>query len=704
MIIIDYQIERDEGNETVIYKPKLLPKQFENVVYIKGPNSSGKSTYLNLIALAFWGNKLTELDRTLKNKLDNLLDLEHQKLTFDISVDNPQMGIRLISQKNNPLNLDVSVKMVSNGLEIPISADSFFREFRLIYDIPSNPLDRLQELLNDLKVSQSEIGIKIGELKETVRFLIEEITNSRDPEKLLEITKKCEEYENYINEFNEEISIIQQYRDKLRKYYLYRSYYQYQNESIEKASLLDKLKNDLQKAKKQGITDTKIQTNLEKRIQTTKQDIIESKHKVISILEKYVTKDNYEHFRAFKNASLDNEIYHSDIYQTLRKKSKHFLDILQDLLKNEENVRHRDLDAIDVYRKLLATLSEILFNKVTLPGVDQTVEIFKKNISDELKQYEAFEQTLQDIKECINQIDNFNLLLNTCIQLVNEYKNISKSVPEPDVKGIYEIQKEIQLVMKQITELDKKIEKIRAQLIRYHLDPAMPPTLIYNSNQDIDIAPFINQSESSIESEISKMDAQLLSKTKKRERFSELLRTKKEEKIKMKSKDTHIYFNYKVELENFYDVIKNLEQRFKKKFTDNIMSIINNSRLTSDDKVYAGFLGRLLAKKIYSIIYIDKEYLITNVDLIRRIIQTESDKVIKFDDLGTGQSQAAFLQGKLAMNEDKKIIALFDEVAMMDESSLAPVKQKIKRLYEEKKLFMAIIVQKSETVSVEPLL
>ena len=38
------------------------------------------------------------------------------------------------------------------------------------------------------------------------------------------------------------------------------------------------------------------------------------------------------------------------------------------------------------------------------------------------------------------------------------------------------------------------------------------------------------------------------------------------------------------------------------------------------------------------------------------------------------------------MSENKKIIALIDEVAMMDETTLEPIKQKLKTLYEEEKL------------------
>jgi len=108
MINVDYRIERDEGNEHVIYEPKLLPTEYENVVYIKGPNSSGKSTLLNLIATGFYGKNLSEndIDKSLRRKILSLLDLDHQKLLFDISIDHPKLGWELSASKSNPNPFD----------------------------------------------------------------------------------------------------------------------------------------------------------------------------------------------------------------------------------------------------------------------------------------------------------------------------------------------------------------------------------------------------------------------------------------------------------------------------------------------------------------------------------------------------------------------------------------------------------------------
>ena len=177
--------------------------------------------------------------------------------------------------------------------------------------------------------------------------------------------------------------------------------------------------------------------------------------------------------------------------------------------------------------------------------------------------------------------------------------------------------------------------------------------------------------------------------------------------ILMESKSPHAYYKYLQILECYLQKIQRLEQRFKKQYNlyiDDIIKGENLRKLSDDEKKYIELVGKFLAAKMHTLKHIDKEYEISNINMLEKRIYTTTNKEIFFADLGTGQSQAAFLTAKLAMNDKKKIIALFDEVAMMDENSLKPVKEKIIDLYMRKKLFMAIIVQKNDVVKVESLL
>ena len=84
MIKFAYKIIRDEQDKTVKYEPKLIPRELPNLVYIEGPNSIGKSTLLNIIALSLHGLKKEGLNPALAHRLKNLVSSSYQKVTFDI--------------------------------------------------------------------------------------------------------------------------------------------------------------------------------------------------------------------------------------------------------------------------------------------------------------------------------------------------------------------------------------------------------------------------------------------------------------------------------------------------------------------------------------------------------------------------------------------------------------------------------------------
>ena len=87
MINYDYKIEREEDEKggIVEYIPDKIPKELPPIVYIEGPNSSGKSTLLHIISLGFYGLKNDAITPDLKDKMDNLLNSK-SKLNFRGSI------------------------------------------------------------------------------------------------------------------------------------------------------------------------------------------------------------------------------------------------------------------------------------------------------------------------------------------------------------------------------------------------------------------------------------------------------------------------------------------------------------------------------------------------------------------------------------------------------------------------------------------
>ena len=66
--------------------PNQLPKSLPNLVKVEGPNSSGKSTLLNIIAAAFYGLQNQSIHRSLMQRLRNLVESDHQTVEFSVTI------------------------------------------------------------------------------------------------------------------------------------------------------------------------------------------------------------------------------------------------------------------------------------------------------------------------------------------------------------------------------------------------------------------------------------------------------------------------------------------------------------------------------------------------------------------------------------------------------------------------------------------
>jgi len=138
MLEYDYLIQRNEGNSEVKYAPLAIPKTLPNLVYIEGPNSSGKSTLLNFIALGLHGIENRNLNPVLLEKLKTILNSDHQKINFCFTITDEKNDLKLIAKKENVNTNEIKLyeeTPAGNKLLIP---EIFEKKYDLIYDIPNN--------------------------------------------------------------------------------------------------------------------------------------------------------------------------------------------------------------------------------------------------------------------------------------------------------------------------------------------------------------------------------------------------------------------------------------------------------------------------------------------------------------------------------------------------------------------------------------
>ena len=157
MLNIDYELKRQEGagHERKFHVDEGLKTINSNAVYIEAPNAKGKSTFLNIIAIAFYGDRLEETDsrisQSLRSDIEYINTRENQNYTFKVAITSKDGSIQLISTKDNPNSDDIEVKEIINGKEKYLPVSTFKDEYFLIYDIPEDPLNRITEILSGVK-------------------------------------------------------------------------------------------------------------------------------------------------------------------------------------------------------------------------------------------------------------------------------------------------------------------------------------------------------------------------------------------------------------------------------------------------------------------------------------------------------------------------------------------------------------------------
>lgn len=186
MIEFDYTLTVDMGTEKKTHRPPGgMPKKLNNIFRLQGPNSSGKSTLMNMIALASHGLKKGKIPNSVKSRMEELVKPGYKDLGFELYIQDPVTKRALKSTKKMGDPGVIVRESVDGGNNFSIiAADQFEKKYNLIYDIPENPVGRLNELIREIKEVQNSFGRDIRTFQFFVEKLSEKINNARSPENI----------------------------------------------------------------------------------------------------------------------------------------------------------------------------------------------------------------------------------------------------------------------------------------------------------------------------------------------------------------------------------------------------------------------------------------------------------------------------------------------------------------------------------------
>ncbi len=687
MIQFDYSLEVDMGTEKRTYNPpKEIPKELKNIFRIQGPNSSGKSTLMNIIAIASHGLTKGKIPPSIRSRMEELVKPGYKDLEFEMTISDPVSKRALkSSKKKGETEVKVRESLDGGNSFSIIIADNFEKKYNLIYDIPENPVGRLNELTGEIKTVQNLFVGKTSEFQRYVEKTSNEIGNSMGPEEIKKLEDDLKFEEEALKKYNLEPEKAE--LASLKKLMVAYKLKEYNDKAEEAERIFNNAKKEIKnsddsKAEKEYSKKTK---ELSKKVQS----VSSSKFELVT----EANKCNYPKFDELKNAmdgigrDANAVIKRGGIPQSCVdavSEVKNFADSISSSSKGE---------SLRAMLEVIRVLDQYVDKNIELPEIgllDEFLQNFKKKYKEMNSEYDikSLKMISQKAKDIIGWVAEINQLVPTII-------------PPPEDKT-ESFEKE-----QHLDDLESQYKRANGNRSDYVSKVSFEMGISLVNLDDV-----INQCYSILGDEYkeksfneikdahdSKNNSIMRSESEKNNISSRTERLR--EKInKEKSKQASPYIEYKNEIKELQNQVSELMKS---------MNSANHKLEAVERKSYGSFqsddpffksVWSYLGKRLKNIRHLDKEYDVSEVDLIDGIIITSDKTIIHLSDMGTGQSQLSYLKGLLSADDNRMVIALFDEVSTMTDSTLNVLFQEFEKLQKEGKLMVGMTVSPADEIEV----
>lgn len=386
-----------------------------------------------------------------------------------------------------------------------------------------------------------------------------------------------------------------------------------------------------------------------------------------------------------------------------------FSSIIDNIKKEKEN----DSNDLKLYRELIKFLDNYKELDIVIPGLEKSIPEFIEILVNTNKENQSKLVFLENITNTLNCLTSLNEKRE---QIESKYLNKLAKIKEDSSKPETtdnESTYSPQVIDQNIKNINHKISNVTKKL-NYYLSESLRIGFnqddLFKINEEMNNLPEVESykfyTEDNLLQQITELKNQIITQKEEYEtkkKFLDLFKTDYSREI---DKKPHPYLEQMDKITEMINLTKNLVIKINKDYDLYISKIMDPSgiiikkELQEDFNNYSEILFHFLGKKIDTIRHIDAEYKVNSIDLIKGIIKTREGKIIRLSDMGTGQSQSAYLTGLLNTSDNKKIIALFDEVAMMDDNSMEPIYSKFRELYENNKLLAGVVVQMANEVRI----
>ncbi len=747
MLEVNYKWQINKSGEIFTFDETLKNKFINSnsrIFEIRAANGQGKSFLIDLISFALELQNTDKISSQIKDKI-NRLGKEKNDLSYNIKLDLPDGRIvsleKTIDQKKSTITLYNKDENIKNyGIK------NLQSELEILYDIPQDPLSRLNLILRDINNYSRTFKDYFSNIHSSLEKLTIKANNTRDESKINFFKEEIAKYEKLVsNETQAKDNVqllsknisLQQLLDNLLNQIISRKEFLKTKEANQK--LYDDFNN---LDNKKSISESKI-TQISSDIRTAKfnlntlvSDNYSKKFtKFFEITSKEYLKDikkGNENFsdrinkiQAIYQEALDDQAKFSllkeEIYQACKIITQFYEQAEnKDLSKLKESILELQHIIDDIFHdKSKSDLIDKILD-INIPDIKNKIDNKLDELSNNeyLKDFEFIESFQENLVDFVN--NNY----------LKEQKNISKKTSElKQLQSSLENSIDERLLngFTEYTRSEKALKDLRTEI-----DQKIKSILEYNPSEIYEVADFLQQLKS--EKYVRELNIIYLTNIKKQIRelnldentpinilnnnLEILITTKKEtiadfefklqknsiELAKEKEKPDQTLNNYqKIYLQKiytFFETLKKIPSQISGQivFDENGELIKNKENLDVIEKGFLKIAGTLISKSLDNkILWKGSEFLtLETFDIINGQFVTLDGARIEKSDFSVGQSSTIYLLQKIRNLNDKYHIILLDEIAQIDSVNKNLIIEEIKKIKDSNHLVLAILIRPSE--------
>lgn len=711
MLEVEYELKRQEGSgyERTFYTDDMLKRIEGNAVYIKAPNASGKSTFLNVLALSLFGDQLNKSDsrisKSLQEDIQYMVSRENQTCTFKVRFVSKDGKIELVSTKTDPISNDIMVtEVIDGGKKRYLPFQKFIDEYFLVYDIPEDPLNRIGEILSEVKNQQLRYLKKVSEFNRFLGDITSEIARSRDEVEIKKIKDSISGY--IIKEVNLKNSIdtIERKLKVIRSFLALREFERYLELVFSLQQSIERMENSKKKNEKTV-----------KRFGTQYENKKESLIKKIKVVNTYLSQLAYKveilfietneeqikcHLTNLKSFKLIDSLETFQLDTTIFTELEYFRSQITSYLENKEIKESGKKGSF--YQELIQILEQYRSMEIFLPGLEKSIEEYIELLQIEFGKSKEFKVVFDELNECLKRIDDTEKELNSFPKELDSLKVLHSKreeksqlvfIDEEIESNVDDLQNKLGSALGKVEYYKDLAEKNGIQLDNPDIDLKELKEQILKENKDF--ASIFHLTEKPYIKEISKVNEELESLNRSFLDNKSILSQYKDKLFDFENREPHKYQDYDLQINHLGKVLSALAKNLSN-YDDLISKISGGQKLDSKIEIeYNEEISYYFAKKIPEFPYIDEFIKPVKIDFLSKLIVLENGREIDMKDISTGQSMSMYMQAVLKRPKDdqRKMIVIFDEGATMDSKSLKPIQKILEKQIEENKVLFAIFAK-----------